>query len=159
MGPPEVIATIVKLGVVPWRWTTVVLFSEVTNLPDTALTSCKSTILPAGVGGELSRPRMCFINGMNRGKGLLGNVGGATSNGAMKTDVEGVFNGGDSGVIVGRLDGLLVGRLVGRVGRTGNRLVRGIVNKVGSNDGASGGMRLGRRVGRLVGCRVGEVNS
>jgi hypothetical protein len=152
MVPPAVIATIVKLGVAPLRSTTVVLYSDVTNSPDTAWTSCKSVIRPVGVGGGgLSRPRMRFRNWMNRCKGVVLDVGGggATGDGTMGNGGERVGTGGGTGRLVGRL----VGRFVGRVGRTGNKLVGGIVNDVGSNDGALDGVLL--RVGRLVGFRVG----
>jgi hypothetical protein len=148
----------------------VVFDSDVTSSPDTALTSCKSVIPPAVVGGgELSRPRMRFINWMNRCKGPLGDVGrgdggGATgSDGAMKTGtatgslVGTMGRTGDKGRAGTEGAGGATGLLVGRVGTTGERLeVGGIVNEVGSNDGAAlDGMRVvGRRV---VGLRVGRA--
>jgi hypothetical protein len=119
----------------------VVFDNDVTNSPDTALTSCKSTILPVGVMGRgLSRPRMRFRNWMNRSKGFVLDVGvgggGATGDGTMGNGREGVGNGGDTGPLVG----LFVGRFVGWVGSTGNKLVCGIVYAVGANDGALDGM-------------------
>jgi hypothetical protein len=57
--------------------------SRVTNAPDMALTSCKSTILPASVGtptgatvgGGLDKPRRRFRHWIRRDKGPLGDVG------------------------------------------------------------------------------------
>jgi hypothetical protein len=140
----------------------VVFDSDVTSSPVTALTSCKSVIPPAGVGGgEFSRPRMRFINWMNRCKGPLGDVGrgggdgGDTGDTATGSLVGTIGRTGDKGRAGTEGAGRASGLLVGRVGTTGERLeVGGIVNEVGSIDGAAlDGLRVGRRV---VGLRVGR---